>query len=90
MILGQDTAGAGFADLNANVTFATATTGSILASGSGWALVKTDATGDFACTASNSSDETVHFTVVTAMDVDALANGIFVRGCVNDSATWAA
>ena len=45
---------------NSHVTFASATTGSIVASGNGWALVQTDAAGDFACTCANSSDETLY------------------------------
>jgi hypothetical protein len=90
-IIAQDTQYAGMHDLNANVTFGTATAGSILASGSGWAVVKTSAVGAFACTATNAADETVYFTVCAAEGGhDALAAGTIIRGCVPDAATWAA
>ena len=90
-IVASDSQYAGVADANANVTFGTATKGSILASGSGWAVVKTDANGQFACTATNATDETVYFSV-TGVDggVDALAAGVIVRGCVPDAAIWSA
>lgn len=90
-IVASDTQYAGEHDLNANVTFSAATLGSILASGSGWAVVKTDANGQFACTVTNAADETVYF-AVTGVDggVDAVAAGAIVRGCVPDDATWSA
>ena len=91
LILASDTQYAGRDDQNANVTFGTATLGSILASGSGWCVFKTDANGQFACTATNAVDETVYFSVKTAEGgVDALAAGVAVRGCVPDDATWSA
>lgn len=78
-------------DANANVTFGTATVGSILASGSGWAVIKTSATGAFACTATNASDEEVFFSAASVDGgVDAVAAGVALRGCVPVSATWAA
>lgn len=90
-IVCADTQYAGSGDANANVTFATATKGSILASGSGYAVVKTDAAGQFACTASNASDETVWFSCATIDGgLDALTAGVTIRGCIPDSATWAA
>jgi hypothetical protein len=91
LIVASDTQYAGSKDANANVTFGTATAGSILASGSGYAIVKTDATGSFACTATNAVDETVYFTAASADGgADAVANGVVVRGCVPADATWAA
>lgn len=45
---------------DATATFGTATTGTIVDSGAGWALVETDANGYFACTLSNSADETLY------------------------------
>lgn len=90
-IVAADTEYAGSNDTNATTTFGTATTGSILASGNGWAVVKTDATGAFACTATNSADETVYFSAATVDGgVDALASGVLVRGCLPESATWSA
>jgi hypothetical protein len=91
LILAADTQYAGKQDQNANVTFGTATKGSILASGAGWAVVKTDATGSFACTATNTADEAVYFNA-TSVDggVDSVGYGTVVRGCVPDLATWSA
>lgn len=90
-IIAADSEYGGGNDANANVTFATATAGSILASGSGWAVVKTDATGAFACTVADATDETVYFTAADSDGgVDAAASGVVVRGCVPVSATWAA
>lgn len=48
-------------DLDSTVTFSAATVGSIVATGSGWCLAESDATGNFACTVSDSADETVYF-----------------------------
>jgi spermidine synthase len=91
LIVASDTEYTGSKDANANVTFGTATAGSILASGSGYAIVKTDAAGSFACTATNAADETVYFTAASADGgADAVANGVVVRGCVPADATWAA
>lgn len=65
LIVASTASGAGFAALNTNVTFASATTGTLVASGSGWALVETSATGAFACATANSSDETLYFAATT-------------------------
>jgi hypothetical protein len=90
-ILASDTQYGGRRDPNTNVTFSAATLGSILASGNGWAVIKTDANGQFACTANNAVDETVWFSCVDSDGgVDAVANGVAVRGCVPDDATWSA
>lgn len=81
-------------DGNANITLTAATTGSIVSSAlaaAGVFVVKTSAAGVFACTANNSSDETVWFTVASPSGgVDTLVAGTYVRGCVPDSATWSA
>lgn len=88
-IVCSDSEYGGSDDANANVTFSAATLGSILASGSGYAIVKSDASGNFACTANNAVDETVYFSCATHTGgTDALANGVLVRGCVPDGATW--
>jgi hypothetical protein len=71
-----------------SVTFTTATTGSIIASGAGWALVQTDATGAFACTAVNSDDETVNYAVQDPrMGVSDVTKACIVIGSNNDPAT---
>lgn len=80
-----------FAALSSTVTFGTATTGSIIASGSGWALVQTSAAGAFACTATNSADETVYFSVDKASaGVSDSATACVVVGSNSDAATWSA
>lgn len=80
-----------FAALSSTVTFGTATTGSIVASGNGWALVQTSAAGAFACTASNSADETVYFSVDKASaGVSDIATACDVLGSNSDAATWSA
>lgn len=82
---------AGHSAQNAHVTFGTATAGSILGSGSGYATIKTDATGAFACTATNTSDETVYFSVCSPDGgADTVAGAAIVRGCIPDAATWSA
>lgn len=93
MFYASDTQYAGLLDPNANITIGTVTAGSVLASAaaSGWWLLKTDATGLFAATATNASDETVYFNAATCEGgVDGLTAGVVVRGCVPDDATWSA
>lgn len=80
----------GFDPNGAHVTFGTATVGSIIASGAGWALVQTDAAGAFACTATNASDETLYFSVGTAPSVSDQTKACLVIGSNSDAATWSA
>lgn len=76
---------------NTNVTFSLATAGAILATGAGWAVVQTNATGGFACTITNAVDEGVWFSVCSVIGGSAtLAQGAIVRGCIPDLATWIA
>lgn len=79
-----------FPALEASVTFGTATTGSIVASGGGWALVETSAAGGFACTATNTQDETLYFCVVKPDSVSDLAKSCTVLASNSDSAAWSA
>ena len=76
--------------MQGSVTFGTATTGSIIASGGGWALVETSAVGGFACTATNTDDETLYFCVVTPDSVSDLAKSCMVLASNSDSAAWSA
>jgi hypothetical protein len=77
--------------VNTNVTFGTATKGSIIASGSGWCLAETDAAGEFDCTASNSSDETVYFGVTApAAGQSDTSKGVLGVISNSDAATWSA
>jgi hypothetical protein len=73
-----------------NATFASATVGSIVGTENGWALIQTDATGAFACTVANVSDETAYFSAITADGVSDLATRCVVVGSNVDAATWSA
>lgn len=72
----------------ASVTFGTATTGSIIASGQGWALVETSAAGAFACTATNTDNETIYFFAQTAARVSDPSKGCTVLVSNTDAAVW--
>lgn len=74
---------------DASPTFGSATTGSIVASGNGWALIETDATGAAAFTISNSTDETLYFAVRSGVVAD-LTKACTVVGSNSDAATWSA
>lgn len=76
--------------LVSTVTFGTASTGSIIASGNGWCLAETDATGAFACVPSDSADETVYFRCVTAEGVADQTKGCALIGSNSDDAVWSA
>ncbi|HNH50048.1 MAG TPA: hypothetical protein PKY30_23615, partial [Myxococcota bacterium] len=70
-----------------SVTFENATVGSIIASGNGWALVETTAAGAFACTCTNTDDETLYFQVCNAASSDATKSCV-VQYCNSDAVTW--
>ncbi len=72
------------------VTFGTATTGSIIDSGNGWALIQTDASGAFACTVTNSADETVYFRCKAPELVSDIATRVQSVSSIGDDATWIA
>lgn len=72
----------------ASVTFGTATTGSIIASGQGWCLAETSAAGAFACTATNTDNETIYFFTQTAARVSDPSKGCGVVASNTDAATW--
>lgn len=77
--------------LQASVTFGTATVGSIIASGGGWALVETDATGAFACTCTNTDDETLYFAAYSPPAGGSNnAKACVVVGSNSDAAVWSA
>lgn len=80
----------GMAALQGHVTWSLATKGSIMATGGGWAVVQTDASGQFACTITNASHETVWF---AAASIDGGCSvttmGVVVRGCSPISVAWA-
>jgi hypothetical protein len=64
LVIAGATQYAPFPVMEASLTFGTATVGSIVASGGGWALIETSAAGAFACTATNTEDETLYFSVI--------------------------
>ena len=77
------------------VSYGTATTGSIVASnaaasGEGWALVETDATGAFACTVTNVQDAATWYIAKTADGVSDLAKRCVVVGSNSDLSTTSA
>jgi len=77
--------------IDTSPTFGSATAGSIIASGSGWALVKTSAAGAFACTLTNATDETLYVSAATApYGVSALGEGCVVVASNSDSVAWSA
>lgn len=76
--------------LVSTVTFASASTGSIVATGNGWALVETSATGAFACVPSDSADETVYFRCLTASGVSDQSKHCLISGSNSDDAVWSA
>lgn len=72
-----------------SITFSAATVGTIVASGDGWALVRTNAAGAFACTVSNADDDTTHLSARTALaGVSSLTYACSVVGSNSDSAEW--
>lgn len=72
----------------ASVTFGTATTGSIIASGNGWCLAETSAAGAFACTATNTDNETIYFFTQTAARCSDVSKGCVVLVSNTDAAVW--
>lgn len=91
MIVAVSTQYAPFPALQASLTFGTATVGSIIGSGGGWALVETSAGGSFACTATNTDDETLYFSVMTPdSGVSDLTKSCLVLASNSDSAAWSA
>ena len=88
-VLAQTAQYGGELAVNTNVTFSDATSGSILASGSGWVTFSTDASGVFVCEVSNSADEVVYFTVTSA--VGAATAGVAtpnIRPQLDAAAEW--
>ena len=91
MVIAGATQYAPFPVLEASLTFGTATVGSIVASGGGWALVETSAAGAFACTATNTQDETLYFSVMGAAGGGSSGSKqCCVIGSNSDAAAWSA
>ena len=91
LVIAGSTQYAPFPTLEASLTFGTATVGSIVASGGGWALVETSAAGAFACTATNTQDETLYFSATTSQGgTSSGSKQCSVIGSNSDSAAWSA
>ena len=91
LVIAGSTQYAPFPALEASLTFGTATVGSIVASGGGWALVETSAAGAFTCTATNSQDETLYFSVTTSQGgASSGSKQCCVIGSNSDAAAWSA
>jgi hypothetical protein len=76
--------------MSSTLTYSSATVGTIVSSGNNYALVRTNASGAFACTVTNSADETLYFMVEPAHCVSDTAYSCLVRPGVADPATWSA
>lgn len=77
-------------DVETGVTFSAATQGTIVASGGGWALVQTTSAGAFACTISDSADETVYFSATSPHSGQSSLTEWAVTQSDSASATWSA
>ena len=72
-------------------TFGSATSGSIVASGAGWALIETTAAGAFSCTLTNASDETVYISAAhPSAGVSSAAKGVLGIISPVTTTTWSA
>lgn len=91
LVIAGATQYAPFPVMEASLTFGTATVGSIVASGGGWALVETSAAGAFACTATNTQDETLYFSVMSSPGGGSSGSKqCCVIGSNSDAAAWSA
>lgn len=90
MIIGNAIQYSPFHTAEASVSYGTATAGSIIASGQGWCLAQTSAAGAFACTVTNTDDETLYFRVESAHGNSAANVGALVVEGNVDAATWSA
>jgi hypothetical protein len=74
-----------------SATFGTATVGSIIASGTAWMLVRTNSVGAFACTVTDTVDETLYFSAMNhSGGVSDLTQACTILGSNSDPATWSA
>lgn len=89
-IIANTVAYRGDASLSSTITFGTATAGAKIATAAGWCLAQTDATGLFAGAISNSADETLYFTVITAPSVSTLSENAVVLPGLHKPLTWSA
>ena len=77
--------------LDSSPTFSSPTVGSIIASGSGWALIQTSTAGAFSCTLTNATDETLYISARTAhAGVSTADAGCVVVESNSDSVAWSA
>ena len=89
-IVANSTDGSG-ETLDASITFSAATIGSIVTSGAGFAYILSSTAGTFACTLTNSADDSTYVSAMTSDGGVAVAGqGCVVVESVIDSATWTA
>lgn len=72
------------------VTFSAATKGSIVSTGNGYALIETDTSGDFACTISDSADETVYVAAISPWGIADTSKACALLASNSHAMTWAA
>ena len=72
------------------VTFSAATTGSIVATGNGYAIIETDTSGDFACTISDSADETVYVAAISPWGIADTSKACALLASNSHAMTWSA
>jgi len=72
------------------VTFSAATKGSIVSSGNGYAVIETDTSGDFACTISDSADETVYVAAISPWGVGDTSKACGLIASNSHAMTWSA
>ena len=76
---------------NASLSLGTVTAGSVISGSQGVWLVETNASGLFACTATNTDDETVYWSVCNpAGGVSDITKSCVVVGSNSDASTWSA
>lgn len=74
---------------NASLSLGTVTAGSVISGSQGVWLIETSAAGLFACTATNTDDETVYWSVCTPpAGVSDLTKAALVVGTNSDGSTW--
>jgi hypothetical protein len=77
--------------IDTSVTFSSATGGSIVSSGNGWAIVDTSAAGVVGFTLTNATDETVYLKLQNAgSDSVSASKACAVMACAPLAVTWAA
>ena len=72
------------------VSFSAATKGSIVSTGNGFAVIETDTSGEFACTISDSADETVYVAAISPWGIADTSKACALLASNSHAMTWAA